>query len=315
MANYSCPPQRRSGEGFYFENLVGIQVVQGGGLTQGNFQLSTSTKEKSDRFFDTGIFSGPITLNNLDISSTEQAQKIFDVNFKIYPNFDETDVLRFVSYGSLSKRFSSAVLNIINYFPAAIESSQIRQDYSTGTTAFDIGYDSEEDLTYLSFNTSYLRNPFGVDFSVNATRNILSLGFDVSKYRNFNSLFTSYSLFTSQNSYRIVDVTGTTTISAGTLTIAVKGDVFNTTNTTTSETLVIRPNDFTVNEVFNLELDEVEELLLNRYSYPIYTSKFQILTEADNGTEYIRLQTLTWPLDGVWNIDIRTPQFTKYIES
>ncbi|MFN9942113.1 MAG: hypothetical protein ACK56I_21840, partial [bacterium] len=111
MANYSCPPQRRNSEGFYFENLVGLQVVQGGGLTQGNFQVTTVVNEKSNRFFDTGIFSGPITLNNLNIDSVAQAQKINEVNFRIYPNFDETDVLNFVSYGPLSKRFSAAVLN------------------------------------------------------------------------------------------------------------------------------------------------------------------------------------------------------------
>jgi hypothetical protein len=278
MSNYSCPPQRRSSEGFYFENLVGLQVVQGGGLTQGNFQVTTTVNEKSDRFFDTGIFSGPITLNNLNISSVAQAQKINDVNFKVYPNFDQTDVLNFVAYGPLSKRFSAAVLNIINYFPASIESSFIRQDYSTGNTAFDILYDSEENVTYLSLNAQTLKNPFNIDFTINASRNINSLGYDVSKYRNFNSLFTSYSLFTPNDSYRIIDVTGTTSISAGTLYIMVKGNVFSGA-TTTLDTLVIRPNDYTVNEVFNLELDEVEELLLNRFSYPIYTSKFQVLTE------------------------------------
>jgi hypothetical protein len=313
MSNYSCPPQRRSSEGFYFENLVGLQVVQGGGLTQGNFQVTTTVNEKSDRFFDTGIFSGPITLNNLNISSVAQAQKINDVNFKVYPNFDQTDVLNFVAYGPLSKRFSAAVLNIINYFPASIESSFIRQDYSTGNTAFDILYDSEENVTYLSLNAQTLKNPFNIDFTINASRNINSLGYDVSKYRNFNSLFTSYSLFTPNDSYRIIDVTGTTSISAGTLYIMVKGNVFSGA-TTTLDTLVIRPNDYTVNEVFNLELDEVEELLLNRFSYPIYTSKFQVLTEGDDGNDFIKLQTLTWPLDGVWNIDIRTNQFTNYLQ-
>ena len=313
MANYSCPPQRRNSEGFYFENLVGLQVVQGGGLTQGNFQVTTVVNEKSNRFFDTGIFSGPITLNNLNIDSVAQAQKINEVNFRIYPNFDETDVLNFVSYGPLSKRFSAAVLNIINFFPGAIESSAIRQDYSTGNTAFDISYSSQEDITYLSLNAQTLKNPFGIDFTVNATRNINSLGYDVSRYRNFTSMFSSYSLFTSNNSSRIIDMTGTTSLSAGTLYLVVKGDIFSGT-TTTIDTLVIRPNDYTVNEVFNLELDEVEELLLNRFSYPIYTSKFQILTEGEDGNDFIKLQTLTWPLDGVWNLDIRTPQFTNYIQ-
>lgn len=313
MANYSCPPQRRSSEGFFFENIVGLQVIQGGGLTQGNFQSTVTNKEKSDRFFDTGIFSGPITLNNLNISSVAQAQKINDVNFKVYPNFDQTDVLNFVAYGPLSKRFSAAVLNIINFFPGAIESSQIRQNYTTGNTAFNIFYDSEENNTYLSLDAQTLRNPFSIDFTINATRNINSLGYDVSKYRNFNSNFTSYSLFTPNNSYKIIDITGTTSISAGTLYLMVKGNVFSGASTTT-ETLVIRPNDYTVNEIFNLELDEIEELLLNRFSYPIYTAKFQVLTEGDDGNDFIKLQTLTWPLDGVWNIDIRTNQFTNYIQ-
>lgn len=312
MSNYSCPPQRRSSEGFYFENLVGLQIIQGGGLTQGNFQVTTTINEKSDRFFDTGIFSGPITLNNLNISSVEQAQKINDVNFRVYPNFDQTDVLNFVAYGPLSKRFSAAVLNIINFFPAAIESTNIRQNYTTGNTAFDISYDSDEDVTYISLDAQSLRNPFSIDFTINASRNISSLGYDVSKYRNFYSHFTSYSLFTTNNSYRIIDVTGTTSISAGTLYLLVKGDVFSG-QTTTTDTLIIRPNNFTVNEVFNLELEEVEELLLNRFSYPIYTSKFQVLTEGDDGNDFIKMQTLTWPLDGSWNIDIRTNQFTNYI--
>ena len=186
-------------------------------------------------------------------------------------------------------------------------------DYSEGNTAFDINYDSEEGITFLSLNVSYLKNPFSVDFTNNATRNIDSLGYEVSKYRNFNSFFTSYILQTPNDSYRIINTTGTTSISAGTLYLAIKGNAFSGSSTTT-DTLVIRPNDYTVNEVFNLELDEIEEVLLNRFSYPIYTAKFQVLTEADDGSDYIKLQTLTWPLDGVWNIDIRTNQFTNYIQ-
>jgi hypothetical protein len=313
MANYTNPPQRRDFDNSFFDNIVGLQVVQGGGLTQGNFTFTTTVSEKSNRSFDTGNFSGPITLNTLDITNTLEAQKIYDVNFKVYPNFDQTDVLRFVAYGPLKKRFSAAVTNIINHFPGAIESTQIRLDYTTGVTAFNIYYDSSEDLTYFSLDVPTLKNPFSVDFTINATRNISLLPYEISKYRNFYSNYTSYILDLNNTNFSLVDITGTTSLSAGTLMVSVRGNAFSGDSFTT-DTLIIRPNDFTVNEVFNLELDEVEEILLNRYTFPIYTSKFKVLSESSDGTEFIKLQTLTWPLDGSWNIDIRTPQFTTYIE-
>jgi hypothetical protein len=312
--SYTCPPQKRLSESSIFDNIVGLQVVQGGGLTQGNFQLTTSISEKSNRFFDTGKFSQPYTLDNLSILSTVQAQVINEVNFRIFPNFDETNVLNFVAYGPLSKRFSAAVLNIINHFPAAIESSQIRLDYTTGNTAFNISYDSSEDFTFLQLDASTVKNPFSVDFSIRASINLSSLEFEVSKYRNFTSYYTSYILETPNGSFSVVDMTGTTSVTAGTLSILVKGNPFSGV-TTTRQLLVIRPNDFTVNEVFNLELDEIEELLLNRTSYPIYTSEFQVNTESPDGNDFIKYQTVTWPLDGSWNIDIKTPAFTKYLQN
>jgi hypothetical protein len=313
MANYTNPPQRINFDNAFFDNIVGLQVVQGGGLTQGNFTFTTTVSEKSNRSFDTGNFSGPITLDTLNIDTTVQAQVIYDVNFKVYPNFDQTDVLRYVAYGPLKKRFSAAIVSIINHFPAALESTFIKLDYSTGTTAFGISYDSDEDITYFSLNATTLRNPFSIDFSINATRNLLKLDYEVSKYRNFYNNYTSYILNTPNGNYSLVDITGTTSTNSGTLRISVKGRPFSAL-TQTTQNLIIRPNDFTVNEVFNLELDEVEEMLLNRYTYPIYTSKFKVLTEGSDGTEFIKVQTLTWPLDGSWNIDIRTPQFTTYIE-
>jgi hypothetical protein len=311
--SYTCPPQQRISEANPFDNIVGLQVVQGGGLTQGNFQFTTTVTEKDNRFFDTGTFSLPYTLDNLQITDTVQAAKINNVNFKIYPNFDETNVLNFVAYGPLSKRFSAAVINIINHFPASIESNTIRSNYSTGNTAFNISYNSEEDFTFIQFDVSTLSNPFYIDYSRNSSVNVSSLEFEVSKYRDFSSYYSSYILETSSGSYSVVDMTGTTSLTAGTLSILVKGNPFSGASTTT-QTLIIRPNDFTVNEIFNLELDEVEELLLNRYTYPIYTSKFQVKTEAPDGNDFIKLEVLTWPLDGLWNLDIKSPAYIKYLE-
>ena len=63
MAKYTCPPQSDSGSGTFSDNLVGLQITDGGGLTQGNFAFTTSVVQKSNRDFDTGVFSEPITLS------------------------------------------------------------------------------------------------------------------------------------------------------------------------------------------------------------------------------------------------------------
>jgi hypothetical protein len=314
MSKYICPPQSPSGAGTFSDALVGLQTTQGGGLTLANFAFTNKITEKVNRNFDTGVFSDPITLSDLNITSTAQAQKIYDVNFKVYPNFDETNILNFVAYGPLNKRFSSAVINIINYFPAALEVSSIRNDFTNGTTATNISYNEEEDITNFSVDASVLRNPFSINFTKNSTQILKSLEFEVSKYRNLTVYFTDYILKTTGGTFGVVNLTATTSTSAGTLSFSVLGNPFGTGVTETYEDIVIRPNDYVVNEVFNLELDEVEELLLNRYSYPIYTSKFKILKESDDGSQFIQPQSITWPLNGSWNIDIQTPAFTYYLK-
>jgi hypothetical protein len=64
---YTCPPQSASGAGTFSDDLVGFQLVTGGGLTQGNFEFLTSLNEKSNRTFTTGNFSEPISLDSLGI--------------------------------------------------------------------------------------------------------------------------------------------------------------------------------------------------------------------------------------------------------
>ena len=39
VVKYSYPPQGPSGEGTFSDNIVGLQTVTGGGLTQGNFEF------------------------------------------------------------------------------------------------------------------------------------------------------------------------------------------------------------------------------------------------------------------------------------
>ena len=118
---FRYPPAPANGQDTFSDNLVGFQVVDGGGLTQGNFEFSTSVVEKVNRTFNLGAFSGPISLDDLDVTSDFESREIAAKNLGVYPNFDVTQVMNYNMYGSLVKRFEVSVTKIINYFPAAIQ--------------------------------------------------------------------------------------------------------------------------------------------------------------------------------------------------
>ncbi len=313
MVKYKCPPQGPTGASTFSDNIVGLQLVQGGGLTNANFDFTTTVVEKVNRSFDIGTFSTPISLNDLGIDLGKSFQ-IFQNNFKVTPNFDSTKITNFTAYGSLTKRFESSIINIINYFPAALEIINLREGYTTGNTAQNITFYSNENVTELDLDITAIRNPFGINFTVNATSDINSLEFSISQYRNLKETYPAYVLIVNGGKYTVSYLFPSQSLTAGTLTMQVDGNPFSG-NSTSVDTIVIRPNDVIVNEVFNLNLDEVDEFLLYRYVTPIYTAQFQIPTEADNGNIFTRYQNVTWPLDGSWNLDIRTENFSSYIET
>ena len=312
MSKYACPPQTGSGQGTFSDNLVGLQLTQGGGLTLGNFIFRTSINEKVDRNFDTGKYSGPLSLSDLNISTTVKAQQINDINFKIYPNFDPSKVTNYVAYGPLGKRLSASITNVINHFPAALEVSYIRSNFTTGATISYSLYDIINNVTYFGIDAAIIWNPLSIDYTKTSIINLKNSPFEVSKYRDFTTYFRNYVLEITGETYNIIDVTATTITSAGTLHIAVDGDPFPKTFPMITD-YIIRPDDITISEIFNLELDEVDEFLVNRYSNPLYTASFRVQTEGDDGNTFFTTQTATWPINGQWNIDISTPTFISYI--
>ena len=109
---YTVPLQKDAGSTVFADNLVGFQLVDGGGLTQGNFNFTVSFSEKVNRTFSTGAFSNPISLETMGLESVAKAKQIFEDNYKVYPNFDTTLVTNFTSYGSLTKRFQVSIERI-----------------------------------------------------------------------------------------------------------------------------------------------------------------------------------------------------------
>jgi hypothetical protein len=311
---YTCPPQQATADNTFSDNLVGFQVVDGGGLTQGNFDFTVSITEKSNREFVVGTFSEPITLDSMGMVSLQESKAIIEKNFQVYPNFDLSQVTNFSQYGSLVKRVAVSLTKIINFFPASIDVFFKRKNYLTGSTATNISYDSPNNQTTFSIDVSTILNPFSIDFSVNSARNISLYETPVSPYRDMVKNVNKYSLYLSGNSYDVVFLTPTQSLTGGTLTLVVNGDPFSG-QSISYDDLNIRLNASTTEMVFTQDFDEVEKFILNRKSLPLYTAYFTVVKEANDGTTFLTNESVTWPLYGPWNLDIVTPSFTTYIEN
>ena len=310
---YYYPPRPGSGAATFSDNIVGLQTVQGGGLTQGNFEFTTSVTEKVDRTFNVGAFSDPISLDSLNIQDLTESRRIQATQFRVYPNYDVSEVLNFSMYGSLSKRFSVSVTNIINYFPASLDIMFSNFEYLTANTAYDIVYDQQSDETYFKVNVDRINNPFDIDYSVSAATNLNLREITVSPYRNLYNTFLSYCVSINDNIYKVVSFQPSDTLSSGYISFYVSGAPFGVTATTTNEQFQIRPNDFVVDRVFAETFDEVEKFLTNRLIRPPYTAIFQVPQQNETGQFYTDYQQVTWPKNGAWNLDISSYLFDDYL--
>jgi hypothetical protein len=311
---YFYPPRPGNGAGTFSDNIVGLQTVEGGGLTQGNFEFTTAVTEKVNRTFNVGAFSEPMTLDMMNIDSLEQSRRILATQFRVYPNFDITQVLNFSMYGSLSERFRVSITKIINYFPASLDIQFSNNEYVTGNTAFDIVYDVQNDETYFKVNVDRIRNPFDIDYSFSATTNLAVRELIVSPYRNLNETYLDYCISINDDIFKVLSFTPSQTLSSGELTFYVSGNPFATTASTTQTEYQIRPNDYIVDKTFQEDFDEVEKFLVNRLVRPEYTAVFQVPQQNEYGQTYTDYQQVTWPKDGLWNLDIRSFLFDSYLE-
>ena len=311
---YFYPPTPGSGTNTPFDNNVGLQTVEGGGLTQGNFEFTTGVTEKVNRKFNVGAFSEPISLDMLDIEDLAESKRILATQFRVYPNYDISQVLNFSMYGSLSERFRVSITKIINFFPASLDVLFNNLDFTTGETAYDIAYDVQTNETYFKVNIGRLKNPFDIDYSVSASTNLSLREINTSPLRNLTTTYLSYCVSYDGKNYDVLSFVPSETLSDGYLQFYVSGSPFGTTATTVDFEFQIRPNDFVADKVFLESFDEVEKFLINRLVRPEYTAIFQVPQQNEYGQFYTEYQEATWPKDGPWNLDISSFLFDNYLE-
>ena len=309
------PPAPPSADQSFSPDLVGLQVVAGGGLTQGNFEFSTNIVEKVNRTFETGVFSNPISLNDLDVGSIEESKAIAIKNYRVYPNYDISQVTNYALYGSLQKRLSTSITKIINFFPASIQVNRVSlPSYSSANTANNITFDSVEQITTFTMDVTRFDNQFDIDYSVNAARNISVRPYPTSPLRDMTTNYNKYALYVNdmETEFPFVNFIASQNVSAGTVTVSVKGNPFSGL-TASTDTLILRPTSFNTEFTFKEDFDEIEDFLLNRFSNPPYTAIFDMVEETDDGQFVKRKKRVTWPKLGVWNLDISTLRFDNYL--
>jgi len=307
------PPRPGSGAGTFSDDIVGLQTVEGGGLTQGNFEFTTSVTERVTRTFNVGAFSEPISLEGLNINDLSESRAIMATQFRVYPNYDVSQVLNFSMYGSLSKRFQVSINEIIHRFPASLDIVFNNENFITGSTATDILYDSTLNETSFKIDVSRINNPFDIDYSLSATTNLSVREITVSKYRNLYNTYLDYCVAINDNIFNVISFTPSETLSNGFIEIIVSGAPFGTTATTFNEGFQVRPNDFVADKIFAEDFDEVQKFLLNRLIRPEYTAIFQVPQQNESGQFFTDYQQVTWPKEGVWNLDIKSFLFENYL--
>ena len=311
IIKYKWPPQTDTGDSTFSDDLVGVQLVAGGGLTNANFNFTTGITEKQNRTFNIGAFSDPISLSDLDLKSIEESKVLIAKNLQVYPNFDLSEITNFTLFGSLTKRISTSITRIINYFPASVECLTNNLNFQTGLTAVNISFNKILNETYLEIPLNWIRNPFDIDFTTNATRNFELSEVEQSPLRNLTVQYKNYSIFVNNSEYNVVFLDPTDETD-NYLKLYVNGNPFSGMSATT-DSIILRPNTNYTEKSFNDFFDEVEKFLLNRLIQPIYTATFQVPQENNDGTYTTTSQNITWPLDGLWNLDIRTNDFDKYL--
>ena len=307
---YKVPSAAASGAQTFSDSLVGVQITDGTSqLTNTNFALDKVIVEKDSKNFKTSPFSDFLTLDKLKIeeSAPTTTDGSVEKNEKIRFKGGKDDAGKSL-YGSLSSRLQVSFNKIINKFPAGIlvDGDTLARQYDH--TASGITYNTKADTTELYIEYSILYNPYDVSFITPGSSTTPATNNPI---RNFYSSFKKYVIDYKGEIYNIIGYTEPN--SKNFIKLKVKGNPFNG-SSLSDDNFLIRPNDAIIEEFFN-NLDDLEDLLLNRETTPRFTATFKVPRDSfDKTTTNIIDIDYTWPTskDG-WNPQIVGLNYENYI--
>jgi hypothetical protein len=314
MARYKVPSQASSGKDTFSDNKVGNQITDGSSqMTNTNFAIDRVIPERDVKSFRSVPFSDFVTLEDIKIESNVPSTFPVGGNNQERPiKFnDAKDNAGKSLFGSLRERFSVTVPRIIKNFPAAMLVDSTSLVGVNNYTAENIVYDRANNRTTFTLQTALLFNPFEIAL---VTPKVVKSDATTNVIRNFYSSYLKYTLEHNGELYPILSYTEPN--ASNIISLVVSGKPFQTTQTYYTVSYLIRPNNGVVEE-FYLGLDDLEQTLLNRDTYPKYTATFQVPRDTTNGsTTNLIGATASWPVskDG-YNLQIVGLGFQNYIDT
>ena len=308
MAKYTrVPSAARSGADTFSDSIVGRQITDGSSqLTNTTFIIDRLVPEKDSKNFVTSPFSDFITLDDLnqETSAVTTTKKEEKVKFK-----GARDNVAKSLFGSLKHRLNVSINRIIQKFPASFYIDNTIVVRSSENTIENISYNETFQTTQFNFQKSIIYNPFDIILSEPLSNTIVETENPI---RNFYSSYTKYVLDYNNNTYDIVSYIEPNINE--TITLTVNGNPFSGA-TGSTESFLIRPNNGITEEFFT-NLDDVEELLLNRETNPKYTASFKVPRDSfDQSKTEITTVEVSWPMskDG-WNLQIIGIDYLQFVD-
>jgi len=305
-------------------DLVGYQLTSEGGtplFTGGNFYIDANLDPKPNVVFQQGTQSPYYTLNDV-VSNSEEL--VIAQNIKTTLNLDITNPLSFIWYGSATELIRASLEEIETNWPAAIYVDN-KVGSVVGNNITNYLYDITEDTSTFTLNSRYFTNPYGIAYTADAA--FTGTSKDNATLRNFTLNYKSYDIEHNGISKKILNVTPAIQTTNSTLEIKVEGNPFpeltgliisqfNVLNTplTGSIPFFIKPNEVQI-ETFFTSLNDLQTNLLNRNSYPIYTSIIIAPQITDQGVIVTTKQVLTFPvLDDGYNLNFFDSYYLSYLD-
>lgn len=297
-------------QGDFSPSLVGNQFTDPNAFfTLGNFDITSNFEGRVAKDFTLGEWSEYYNLKNLNITEDELDETISN-NLFITLNFNKEIVERYAYFGSFSKALESEIQDIIVKWPASIFISSnpiqpTRGRPSNLNTILDFDYN-------VSLNTTFFKTPIdGITntFNLKIANNILGVV-------TLANDFPSYELFNEKKeSYNIEGITGQTNKS-NYIYFKISGNPFKSLTGTTfgKESFHIRPKKLIRDKFFN-NLSDLQNLLLNKLTVPIYTFNVEVPIKYEDGDIGFSKKRFTWPISDGYNIDINTIAYSNYIEN
>lgn len=297
----------------FSDSLVGLQLTDvNSTFTFGNFAVTTTLDAKPSKIFTTNKFSNFVSLFDLDLTEEETAILLTN-NAEVKLKLDKTNLTNYAYFGSLLEYIRVALEEVITKWPASLYTSPISGIYANNLTVEDFNYDSLLEESTFKINTTYIKNPYQINYLQNGT--IVDTFNEENDLRNITVNYLSYSLLRNSIEYPVLGFTGSTQLTNDYIYLRVKGNPFTDITGVTATTIYhIKPNKEKEDAFFNL-LPDFECNLLNRFTVPKYSSTYKFPKVGESGSIIFDTKTLTWPVTDGYNIDFDSTEYINFVNN